>query len=451
MKNLLLVIILILAHAAKASTLSVTDEQLELLLKKIELFYVEDSSPLRSTSESLEIEKVYLSQLDIAITERMSTYVDQSYNEIQKQLEDNVSSERWKKPQAEAVLALLKQKHLEFQESKKYYGTGKDFKRFNAFYSYNQSIQQLLGSDKDHSWFQKLIYLMKQIYRGLRLARPFAKLSFYTLFPFTDDNRGTPLTSAADEYFSKIAKLDSINVKFEGDRKINAANKPDEINLIISNHVSAKYDAIVLSKLNLGSYITFGALNLKGEGIFSIAMHPFFRGILKQIDKQKDVILLGREHEPVKKLIDVLKAERSPNLFLFPQGMISLGFDETNPLKPNFSEKIIKELLNAGFNVRLQLMTMPDNFEYDLSFDSTSESSKVLRAFLSKPIEDQELREIIKVSGPAALDQMIRMHWVRMTRKHNTEFLGVVSEPYLNSMTRVQTIKYCADVLNLGK
>ena len=45
----------------------------------------------------------------------------------------------------------------------------------------------------------------------------------------------------------------------------------NEINIILSNHVSAERDAVALSSLNLDSYVTFGALNLKGEGIFSVA------------------------------------------------------------------------------------------------------------------------------------------------------------------------------------
>ena len=414
-------------------TLTISDERLEQLIQKIENIYAQDHIQFADT---INYEKEYLAELDLAINERMSFYVDQSFAAIQKNLTPNTQPE----------LQEIKNKYQDFQDSKKYFGTGKDFLRFNAFYAFNQSLRALLGSQAKPSWLQSLSRLMKQIYRGLVLLRPFFRLSFNTLFPTIDDKIGTPLTKSADKYFQKIAELDGITVATHGSL-VPPAHGPQVINLILANHVSAKFDAIALSALNLDSYITFGALNLSGEGIFSIATHPAFKSVLKRIDQQRDIILLGREQDPIEKLKDVLKSGRTHNLFLFPQGMISLGFNETNPLKPSFSEKVIQELLNAGFKIRLQIMSMPDNFEETLKPQPSSEHGKNLRVNLSTPIEDQELRQILEKNGPAGMDLYIRMHWIRTLRQFHSEYLGVVGTSYLDTLTKVTGSKTCSKIL----
>ncbi len=421
------------------------DQNLDDLLTKLEHSYTHSDleSYLQLNGEQkqeiIALENKYLQSLDHAIKEKMLEYVEQSYQIALTEAKQLKKQKQWTSLQFRYFKNNLERKKAKFIKTQIFFGTAKDFQRFNSFREYNKAVQEVLKEDQAKwNFFKGLKNLISQIQRGLQLLLPFTKLSYYTLFPRLDDSRGTPLTKAADEFFHKQKELDNVKIQISGREHLESDLKNKEINIILSNHVNADNDAMVLSELKLKDYITFGALNLKGEGIFSIATHPAFSFVLNRIDQQRDIILLGRGINPIEKLIDILSSGRTSNLFLFPQGMISLGFNESNPLKPSFSEKVILPLIEAGFKVNLHLMSMPDNF-----VSSSHEKTKSLRAFIEKPLNNEDIKKIITEQGPESMDRIIRMQWIKRIRQFDKDYLGLIAkdQDLLNSFRAKQCLR----------
>lgn len=421
-----------------------SDLQLEALLTKLESIYTNSSlenyleHDNEKKQEIMELEAKYLQNLDQAIKEKMLEYVEQSHQIAINEALHLKNDKQWSSFQFRKFKKSLNKKREQFLKAQVFFGTSKDFHRFNSFREYNKATQEVLKEAPVRITFlSQMKNLISQIIRGVQLLIPFAKLSYYTLFPMMDDNKGTPLTKAADHFFHKQKELDDVKIKISGRQNLEQKLKNKEINIILSNHVNADNDAMVLSELHLKDYVTFGALNLKGEGIFSIATHPVFSFVLKRIDQQRDIILLGRGINPIEKLIDILSSGRTSNLFLFPQGMISLGFNETNPLKPSFSEKVILPLIEAGFDVNLNLMSMPDNFT------ANDQKTKNLRAFIEKPLSNEDIKKIIQEQGPESLDRIIRMQWIKRIRQFDKDYLGLIAkdQDLLNSLRSRQCLR----------
>lgn len=393
------------------------DEKLNDLIVKIERLSEEPSS----IEKKLALQNEYFVVLDNAINKKMQAYVNDSFSVAKAQAAE-INQKK---------LEQLEQLKNNFLENVIYFKTTQDFKRFNAFYEYQVSFKNIMArasSVRSKSGMVGLKRLLGNIKNGFRLLEPFTKMGYYTVFPELSDEKGTPLTMIANNYFEKVAINRKIEVEIQGKDHINQNLPKGEINIILGNHVSADNDAIVLSRLGLESYVTFGALNLKGEGIFSLATHSLFTGVLNRIDLQRDLILLGRGTNPLERLAEVLKSGRTQNLFLFPQGMISLGFNETNPIKPNFSEKTIRFLQNQGFKVNLHVLTMPDNFENSLSLERETSVGKTLRAVVSESIKDETLRSVFERIGSEGTDSFIRYLWIKNIRKFHPDYLGVLSD-----------------------
>lgn len=365
------------------------------------------------------------SELDAEISDEMRRYVDSTYELAAAEVPSGRERER----------LTLARGH--FLDTLALFGTAKDFQRFNAFRAYRLQLTllQKLNPETSSSMRLRLADLWRRlvfiVHRAIALSGPFAQLAWASVIDGARASNGTPTTLAANKFFEATAKVDGFDVVLQGDTIV-TGRSPSAVNLIVLNHVSAVHDAMVIAALGLDSYLTFGAINLDGEGMFSLARLPIMRPVLRRITANRDVILLGQGGDPIQRIVQSVLEGRSNNILVFPQGMVSAGFDETLPIKANFSQKLLGALNAAGVSTRLQIVTMPDNFDF-VSLAKIDSRTKRLRAFIDKPIEASALARLETIAGPRAVDAVIRATWIRRITETQTSYRGY----------RLQNIRTC--------
>lgn len=314
---------------------------------------------------------------------------------------------------------------IKFLKTLKFFGTADDFQRFNSFYNYrklffNLAQQYDLNLPENFKTLQTE-NAEQQFKFTPELNLPILKLLWASFFSGFSKTKSTPTTHAADHFFKVQGKLSGVDIQLKG--QLDISKDPNVINLIVVNHFDAFFDAITIAGFNLPSYLTFGALNLRGEGLFSIASYDFFKPAMKILTNNKDVILLGQnDGNPLEKLIHSINEGRSNTVVLFPQGMIASGFEETLPLKADFSEKVIGAFQKAGYKVDLQIVTSANRYS---TTNNISQGKRKLISVIDAKITDSEIRKIIEVGGGQALDLLIRRTWINRVAEFYPNYNGI--------------------------
>lgn len=336
------------------------------------------------------------------------------------------------------LLEKLETSRAAYLENENHFGQPKDFLRFNAFHDYMNSYLDLL--DATAAWSSppksRLLSAFLAIRSALReavqfakvgwaIARPVLRLCYAVFFEAKTGPGRTPITTSALTIFEQWGKISGLLVDVRGQERVPIAG-PDDFNIFVPNHVDAFLDAYVGSQLGIKNYITVGALNLKGTKIFSLAAEGS-ESLLKQVDKNDHFFLLGRGHDTLKKIVDAVKAKKSRNMFIFTQGMVSLGLQETNPVRDGLP-RIIEAIQEAGFKVNVIPVSMPDNgrlLRVRSGLLMESDSGPRLRATFEEPLRDEALRRMSREGTLTTLNDALRAIWMRSLATDQQHILGM--------------------------
>lgn len=355
------------------------------------------------------------SELNEAISIAYKTFVMESFKLVQKSKTpiDDVKRLYAAKEKCLEAMVLL--------------GTATDFQRFNSFYEYKKlffSISKQHGVELSDDFKQMQIEKSPMMTKALLKTKiPFLQFVWASLVSGLLKSDSTPTTKAADRFFEKQGDVVGAKVEFKG--KLQISEQTTHVNVVVLNHVDGFFDAVTIAAFKLDSYLTFGALNLKGEGIFSVASNKLFSPIVKLLVKNKDVILLGQGNaDPLQSMINSIKEGRSNTVVLFPQGMISAGFDETLPVKKGFSEKVVRAFQNAGYSVNLQIVTSVDRFSKS---NQNASNGKKMTVVIDPVISNGAITKALSVGGDA-LDLLIRRTWIDRISENTEDYRGVRSK-----------------------
>lgn len=373
-----------------------------------------ESLPETELAEWMKTEAIEQQNLNEAIEAAYKAFTTESFEIVKK---SNVPELEIKK---------LKAAKEKFLEALVLIGTGNDFQRFNAFYDYRREFFRIA---KQHKIELPEEFKKMKIEKSLKLSKAipqslvsFLRFIWATFVSGVIKSDTTPTTVAADRFFAEQGKHAGVDVDFKGKLELSQSSKT--VNLVVLNHVDALYDAVTISAFKLDSYLTFGALNLKGEGIFSVASNNLFSPIMKLLVKNKDVLLLGQGNaDPLQRMIRSINEGRSNTVVLFPQGMIATGFDETLPIKNGFSDKVIKSLQDAGYKVNLQVVTSVNRFEQPV--EKKLGQRKKISAVIDPVLNDADIRRAMQAGGGKVLDLWIRRTWIERISEYSPGYQGV--------------------------
>ncbi len=374
-----------------------------------------DSISIGDLEQWVNSEAAKQKELNEDIGVAYKTFVMESFKLVQKSktpAEDIVKLNASKEKCLEAMVLL---------------GTATDFQRFNAFYEYRKlffRISKEHGVELPEDFKQMKLAKSPMMTKALLKTKiPFLQFVWASLVSGLRSSDSTPTTKAADRFFEKQGEVVGAKVEFKG--KLQISEEPKQVNVVVLNHVDGFFDAVTIAAFKLDSYLTFGALNLKGEGIFSVASNKLFSPIVKLLEKNKDVILLGQGNaDPLQSMIKSIKEGRSNTVVLFPQGMISAGFDETLPVKKGFSEKVVRAFQNAGYSVNLQIVTSVDRFSKE---NRTTSNGKKMTVVIDPVIPNGPITKALSVGGDA-LDLLIRRTWIDRISENTGDYRGVRSK-----------------------
>jgi len=381
------------------------------------------------------------SRLDELIIEEYKALVELTWltrAEIERTLKSN--SNRVQFELLRPALDRLSESKARFDDATKNYGSGKDFKRFNAFRDYLIAYQNVLdlsgvtglyrnsrllrGLDTLRELFRDLIQSLRI---GVRLVGPALKLMHATLLQTRSAKGSTPITTAATGLFHKWGEISGLKTELIGQEN-RPKERPGEVNIYLPNHTDAFLDMYVTAALGLKSYITVGALNLKGTNIFSLATVTALQPLIKRIQQNDHFILLGQGEPGLERLIAAFKENKSPNLLIFSQGMVSLGLEETNPIRDGLP-RLIQELHRAGLKVNLVPVVMPDNSrfmsQFDRGFVMKSDYGDNLRVEVGKVIEDSALRFLEQNGKLELINSFVRSWWLSHLRTDSSRVAGM--------------------------
>ncbi|MCM2280348.1 MAG: HAD-IIIA family hydrolase [Bdellovibrionaceae bacterium] len=321
------------------------------------------------------------------------------------------------------------------------YGTPKDNQRYNAFRDVILSYDRLLSAmgataqptPETTLWRRFLTAVQFQI----RSVWMLTKLGMTSMGPllrlwtgiFLTPNTGpghTPITTATIDLFERWGRASGLNVDIEGRDRIPKAG-PREINIYLPNHIDANLDFYVLSQLEMENFVTVGALNIKGTAFFSFATSGIFEPLLKQIMKNDHFFLVGQGERVLDRMVEAFHKGKSRHLLFFSQGMVSLGFQETNPVRDGLMRMIVR-LRDEGFRVNLVPVIMPDNNVYLSTGESLqlrSDTGPQMSASVGTVITDEMLTQITAQGRLDAIPDWLRAHWVTGLRNDRDRVAGL--------------------------
>lgn len=331
----------------------------------------------------------------------------------------------------------LNEKANVFNSYSEYYGTQNDYRRYNAFIDYLSNFNRVIDHAKVFSKITnikstlsgfsmdlKQLLILGKV--GLMTMGPSLKFAYSILFQLKSPNGQTPITKAALDFFGNWAKGSGLELSIEGLENI-PLTKSGEVNIFLPNHVDPSLDLALASQLGLKNLLTVGALNIKGNRFFGFAVSEKWQPFLRQFTRNDHFFIVGQGHSIIDDLTDALVSEKSRNFLFYSQGITSLGFNETNPVR-NGLGKLIRHLRQAGLKVNLVPVVMPDQellLKYQKSLILKTDSGNSIRAKVLPTISDQDLSELENQNRLPILGPWLRQLWVSELHTDSERVIGI--------------------------
>jgi len=230
----------------------------------------------------------------------------------------------------------------------------------------------------------------------------------------------TPFTSGwgLPSLLGNVADFKGYDVQVEGrenleDIPLQASADRKVVNLFLPPHRSEVGDALLLGKLGLPHFLMFSNPS-------AYAPHPWVGNVLASLP---EFISVGKWKgypplTPAEKLFKSLEEKRSPNVINFPQGFVS-RMGEILPMHHQFEEKLIRPLIQKGYEVNVVPMT----FEVDsghLSRSGGSDDLKI-RAKFHPPLRHSTVKALVELEDSSlnrVFNHFMSTFWFEKIQTH---------------------------------
>jgi hypothetical protein len=314
-------------------------------------------------------------------------------------------------------------KYLAEQEK---FGESKDYLRLQAFTQYFKTVaeaaktlreslrssriirqlpKQDIPKDRSPSFLEKISHFFK-------ISGQLQKLAHSSYIKLPAEKPGyTPHVIAIDKISKSLNELHGQKVEILGGENLQVSTPESNIvTIFASTHNSALQDREALAYLNLKDYLVVAAVDL---------FLP--KTAAKRADLAPDIIAVGSKHpDAIKKMLASLAKNTSRNIMIHPQGALPV-VNENLPNRDNFEKKLVKALLENGYQVRVIPLTllMPPKFLDHLSLNQEARGN--LRLVIDAAIEGPLIGDLL---AKGKLNQYLRGLWLENIYKNTADRRG---------------------------
>ena len=196
-------------------------------------------------------------------------------------------------------------------------------------------------------------------------------------------------------------------------------------------HRDGDLDGLAVAHLGLKSSIVFGALNLADHPIFGLRGNPLGKHIANSLSRHDNFILLGDKNReaPIDKLVRLLRAEKSDNVVIFPEGHVSLGLMEGRPVSDKFTDSLLLRLGNEGFAYEVIPVTLLNSgrllhYSSELGGLALEGGERTLRIKIHDAIPGDEVKKLSTAASPQAFNRLLRQLWLESLPTDTGHLMG---------------------------
>lgn len=304
----------------------------------------------------------------------------------------------------------LYQKYL---ASRVEYGGAKDYRRYAAFTDLFFESQKMYQNKVPPRSFRAAIAKFGRLVKlGMKLALPGLQMMVSAFQNVTKTKVG--FGTSVDRFFKKWGEASGISVEVTNRELL---QNQERIRIYVPTHRDANLDALAFAALDVENPVVFGALNLKNHPIFGMKDHPMVKPMIDALEKNDTFILAGAAEKPMEKFMRLIREGKVQNVLIYPEGQVGLGIKESRPVRTNFSEAMLKTLVEAGVDFELMPVTYVNGaqyFEYhnDVDLIRVEPGQEKLLVNVQRPISSQELKQFFARFPEKDFTTYLRMNWL---------------------------------------
>ena len=333
--------------------------------------------------------------------------------------------------------------HEDYLRQKIQFGQGKDYKRYTAVASFfneqNRFASELKKLFPRKNASARVTQLLDASLDTLRrvsgfisvtkkMARPAAK-ALVEAFRVQTPPRRTGFSDAWLDLFRQWGKASGLRVEIEGAEHL--ANTGEEVVSIIAPiHREANLDAVALAGLQLDDSIVFGALNLEKHPIFGATGNPLMRPVVRALEDHDNFILVtSKQEDPLVKVVRLLKGGKTQKVIIFPEGQVSLGMNESRPVRESFSTKFLEKLSQEGIRYQVVPVTLGNggpllHFETSLNQLKVDPGKETLNVKFHAPVDQAAFERLSKANHAEDFNYLLRAIWLENLPSDSHYLLG---------------------------
>lgn len=328
----------------------------------------------------------------------------------------------------------LKTLYANYEASKVEYGGAKDFRRYAAFTDLFFKTKEVFDGAKLGTT-SKTAQLLKKFAKtaskvknllnlSVRLSLPALQMLLSAFQNVTKTKIG--FGGSVDKFFEKWGKISDISVEVKNH---DILKEQKRLRLFVPTHRDANLDAVAFAALKVENPAVFGALNLKNHPIFGVKDNPLVKPLITSLESNDTFILAGAPEKPIDKFIRLNKENKVRNALIYPEGQVGLGLKESRPIRENFSEALLRRLVQENIDFELVPVTYVNGsqfFEYhnDLGKIKVEKGQEKLFVNVHKPITSTEIKKFMNTYGSKDLNTYLRFLWLFEMDTNQKEILG---------------------------
>ncbi len=303
--------------------------------------------------------------------------------------------------------------YRKYLESRVEYGGAKDYKRYAAFTDLFFESQKMYQNKAAPKGFRAAINKFGRLMRlSMKMAIPSLMMLMSAFQRVTKVKMG--FGESVDQFFKKWGQASGITVEVSNRELL---LNQERLRIFVPTHRDANLDAIAFAALDVENPVVFGALNLKNHPIFGMKDHPMVKPMIDALERNDTFILAGAEEKPMAKFMRLIREGKVKNVLIYPEGQVGLGMKESRPVRTNFSEAMLKTLVEQGVDFELMPVTYVNGaqyFEYHNEVDliRTEPGQEKLLVNVQKPITSEEIRQFFARFPEKDFTTYLRMNWL---------------------------------------
>lgn len=306
--------------------------------------------------------------------------------------------------------------HAKYLESRVEYGQAKDYKRYAAFtdlFFETQKLYEAAAPVARPNVLARFTTAARKVGRLMNLAVRLSIPAFQMLLSAFQVSR-MGFGQSVDRFFGAWGRASGLRVEVQN---ADILKNQERIRIFIPTHRDANLDAVAFSALNVENPVVFGALNLKNHPIFGMRDHPMVKPIIDALENNDTFILAATKEKPLDKFLRLIREGKVQNVLNYAEGQVGLGIKESRPVRENFSELLLKTLVDNGVDFELVPVTYVNGaqyFEYhnEIDYIKTERGQEKLLVNVHQPIRSDQIRRFFEKYGEKDFNTYLRMNWL---------------------------------------